>query len=106
MAHYDDKDPACLPPKHRQLMPASTPPNTNGPIRIGVPKELLVSEWLETPESQTFFDYLTRLEESGAQIKMVSLPHARYALAAYYIIASAEASSNLARYDGVRYGSI
>src|SRR3546814_3314291 len=44
------------------------------------------------------------LKDAGAEIIEVSLPHTRYALPAYYIIAPAEASSNLARYDGVRYG--
>ncbi len=44
------------------------------------------------------------LKDSGAEIVEVSLPHTRYALPAYYIVAPAEASSNLARYDGVRYG--
>jgi aspartyl-tRNA(Asn)/glutamyl-tRNA(Gln) amidotransferase subunit A len=47
---------------------------------------------------------ITWLKEAGAEIVEVSLPHTKYALPAYYIVASAEASSNLARYDGVRYG--
>ena len=47
---------------------------------------------------------IQRLRELGAEIREVSLPHTRYGVAAYYIIAPAEASSNLARYDGVRYG--
>jgi aspartyl-tRNA(Asn)/glutamyl-tRNA(Gln) amidotransferase subunit A len=42
----------------------------------------------------------------GAKVKMVSLPHTRHALPTYYILASAEASSNLARYDGFRYGNL
>jgi len=47
---------------------------------------------------------IARLQELGATVKEVSLPHSDYALAAYYIIAPAEASANLARYDGVKYG--
>jgi aspartyl-tRNA(Asn)/glutamyl-tRNA(Gln) amidotransferase subunit A len=47
---------------------------------------------------------LTELERAGAKLREVSLPHTRHAIAAYYLIATAEASSNLARYDGVRYG--
>ncbi|MFY7962825.1 MAG: amidase family protein, partial [Elsteraceae bacterium] len=47
---------------------------------------------------------LAWLKEAGAEILPVSLPHTKYALATYYIVAPAEASSNLARYDGVRFG--
>src|SRR5207237_4746335 len=49
-------------------------------------------------------DAIAHLESLGARLIRVSLPHADYAIAAYYLIAPAEASSNLARYDGVRYG--
>lgn len=48
---------------------------------------------------------IEQLERYGAQVKLVSLPHTRYALPTYYIIALGEASSNLARYDGKRYGT-
>jgi aspartyl-tRNA(Asn)/glutamyl-tRNA(Gln) amidotransferase subunit A len=48
---------------------------------------------------------IARLEEAGAAVREVSLPHTKYAVPAYYILAPAEASSNLARYDGVRYGA-
>jgi aspartyl-tRNA(Asn)/glutamyl-tRNA(Gln) amidotransferase subunit A len=72
-------------------------------LRVGIPAEYRVEGM---PEE---IDRLWRagaawLEEAGAEIVEVSLPHTRYALATYYIIAPAEASSNLARYDGARYG--
>jgi aspartyl-tRNA(Asn)/glutamyl-tRNA(Gln) amidotransferase subunit A len=72
-------------------------------LRIGVPKEYRL-EGLK-PEIAALWDQgLAWLRDAGAEIVEVSLPHARYALPTYYIVAPAEASSNLARYDGVRFG--
>jgi aspartyl-tRNA(Asn)/glutamyl-tRNA(Gln) amidotransferase subunit A len=74
-----------------------------GPWKLGLPKEYFGAGL--DPEVgaavQAAVDYYRRL---GCEIKEVSLPHSQYAIAAYYIIATAEASSNLARFDGVRYG--
>ncbi len=72
-------------------------------LRVGIPKEF-ASENLDREVQALWEQGAKWLEEQGAQIVEVSLPHNKYALAAYYIIAPAEASSNLARYDGVRYG--
>ena len=73
------------------------------PLRVGVPKEYL-AEGLD-PEVRGRLDAaLDALKAEGAEIVEVSLPHSKYAVATYYILASAEASSNLARFDGVRYG--
>jgi len=71
--------------------------------RVGIPREYRVDGMPAEIETlwQQGIDWLT---DAGAEIVEVSLPHTRYALPAYYIIAPAEASSNLARYDGVRYG--
>ncbi len=72
-------------------------------IRIGVPKEYFIKG--TDPEVEAAVQEALRILESlGAEIKEVSLPHAEYGVAAYYLIAPAEASSNLARYDGVKYG--
>jgi len=69
----------------------------------GVPKEYF-GDGVD-PEVETLvWDAISKLEELGASWKEVSLPHTKYALAAYYIIAMSEASSNLARFDGLRYG--
>ena len=72
-------------------------------LTIGIPEEYTLDEMPE--EIQALWDQgAAWMREAGAQIKPVSLPHTKYALPAYYIVAPAEASSNLARYDGVRYG--
>ncbi len=71
--------------------------------RVGIPKEYRVENM--PPEIDALWERgIAWLKDAGAEIVEVSLPHTRYALPAYYIIAPAEASSNLARYDGVRYG--
>ncbi|WP_456371284.1 Asp-tRNA(Asn)/Glu-tRNA(Gln) amidotransferase subunit GatA [Thermodesulfatator atlanticus] len=71
--------------------------------KIGVPEEYF-GEGLSDEVREKIEDALKVFEKLGCQIKKVSLPHTPYAVAAYYIIAPAEASSNLARYDGVKYG--
>ena len=70
---------------------------------LGVPRECF-REGLDPEVANAVKEALRTLEGSGARIVDVSLPHSEYAVAAYYIIAPAEASSNLARYDGVKYG--
>jgi aspartyl-tRNA(Asn)/glutamyl-tRNA(Gln) amidotransferase subunit A len=72
-------------------------------IRIGVPEEL-TGEGIEAGVLERFNATLDLARELGATVETMRLPHAQHALAAYYILAPAEASSNLARYDGVRYG--
>jgi aspartyl-tRNA(Asn)/glutamyl-tRNA(Gln) amidotransferase subunit A len=73
-------------------------------IRLGVPREYFEVEGMEPGVQDTVQRALAQLERAGAELIDVSLPHTDYGLASYYIIAPAEASSNLARYDGVRYG--
>jgi aspartyl-tRNA(Asn)/glutamyl-tRNA(Gln) amidotransferase subunit A len=73
-------------------------------VRLGVPRDMLAYEGVEPGVMETFERTLRAAEELGARVVDVSLPHAEHGLAAYYIIAPAEASSNLARFDGVRYG--
>ncbi|MGB2715027.1 MAG: Asp-tRNA(Asn)/Glu-tRNA(Gln) amidotransferase subunit GatA [Vicinamibacterales bacterium] len=72
-------------------------------IRIGVPRAL-VGEGVEAGVLSAFNQALAVLEERGASLIDVELPHSRHAIPVYYLIATAEASSNLARYDGVRFG--
>lgn len=70
---------------------------------IGIPREYL-TEALDPGVATSFAQARERLREAGAILRDVSLPHTRYAVPTYYILAPAEASSNLARFDGIRYG--
>jgi aspartyl-tRNA(Asn)/glutamyl-tRNA(Gln) amidotransferase subunit A len=72
-------------------------------LRLGVPTEL-EADAIDPGVRRVFEQTLGRIEELGGEIAEVSLPHAEHGISAYYVIAPAEASSNLARYDGVRYG--
>ncbi|MCS7220140.1 MAG: Asp-tRNA(Asn)/Glu-tRNA(Gln) amidotransferase subunit GatA [Anaerolineae bacterium] len=72
-------------------------------LRIGVPREYFV-EGMQADVETAVRTAIRRLAEMGAEVVDISLPHTEYALPVYYLIAPAEASANLARYDGVRYG--
>ncbi|MFA6215926.1 MAG: Asp-tRNA(Asn)/Glu-tRNA(Gln) amidotransferase subunit GatA [Patescibacteria group bacterium] len=72
-------------------------------LKIGVPKEFFVSG-TDPAVEKTVKQAIAKLEELGAKITEVSLPHVKYGLAVYYILMPSELSANLARYDGVRYG--
>jgi len=71
--------------------------------RIGIPREYRM-DGMDADVAASWEQGIAWLKDAGAEVVDVSLPHTKYALAAYYIVAPAEASSNLARYDGVRYG--
>ena len=71
--------------------------------RVGIPREYRV-DGMDEDIAKSWDDGMAWLKDAGARIVDISLPHSKYGLAAYYIVAPAEASSNLARYDGVRYG--
>ncbi|MGH7895397.1 MAG: Asp-tRNA(Asn)/Glu-tRNA(Gln) amidotransferase subunit GatA [Candidatus Binatia bacterium] len=72
-------------------------------LRLGLPKEYFV-EGMQPEVDRAVRDAVKTLEGLGATVEPISLPHTEYAIATYYLVATAEASSNLARYDGVRYG--
>ena len=72
-------------------------------VRVGVPKEYFVAG-MQPAVEEAVRQGIRQLQSSGARIEEISLPHTEYAVAAYYIVATAEASSNLARYDGMRFG--
>jgi aspartyl-tRNA(Asn)/glutamyl-tRNA(Gln) amidotransferase subunit A len=71
---------------------------------VGIPKEYSAAEGLDPDVSDSIKQAVKKIQEMGAGCVDVSLPHTEYAVAAYYVIAPSEASSNLARYDGVKYG--
>ena len=72
-------------------------------MRLGIPKEYFIAG-LDPAVEKAVRDSMKLMEKQGAQLREISLPHTEYAIATYYIVATAEASSNLARYDGVKYG--
>lgn len=73
-------------------------------LRLGIPREYFV-EGMQPEVTESIKNAVKKLEDLGASVNWdISLPHTRYALAVYYIIAPSEASANLARYDGVKYG--
>ncbi|MEI8296277.1 MAG: Asp-tRNA(Asn)/Glu-tRNA(Gln) amidotransferase subunit GatA [Alphaproteobacteria bacterium] len=100
MVGYDPKDSTSVNVPHPDYCSALSG-DIRG-LRVGIPQEYVQSL---TPEVQTLLNQgIQWLQEQGATIKEVSLPTTSHALPVYYIIAPAEASSNLARYDGLRYG--
>ncbi len=72
-------------------------------LRVAIPREYFV-EGMDPEVERAVRDAIALLQSLGAQVTPVSLPHTAYAIPAYYVIATAEASSNLARYDGIKYG--
>jgi aspartyl-tRNA(Asn)/glutamyl-tRNA(Gln) amidotransferase subunit A len=101
MAGYDAKDATSLLEPVPDFEAALTG-DLRG-VRVGVPKEYRL-DGMDATVAAVWDEGLRWAKAAGATIVDVSLPHTKYALPAYYIIAPAEASSNLARYDGVRYG--
>ena len=73
-------------------------------FRIGVPEDFVSGEGINADVLANFRETLDALSRAGHEIVSISLPHAKYSLASYYIVMFAEASTNLARFDGVRYG--
>ncbi len=101
MAGYDAKDSTSI-NKELPDFAAACDKGVKG-MKIGIPKEYTMDGMPKEIED-LWQQGIKWLEECGAEIVHVSLPHTKYALPAYYIVAPAEASSNLARYDGMRYG--
>ena len=101
MAGHDPKDSTSLPLEMPDCRAACTR-DAKG-LRVGIPKEYTLDGM--PPEIQKLWDQGAQwFKDMGADVVEGSLPHTKYALPTYYVIAPAEASSNLARYDGVRYG--
>jgi aspartyl-tRNA(Asn)/glutamyl-tRNA(Gln) amidotransferase subunit A len=101
MAGIDERD-ATTSPNAVEKVSAGLQAGVKG-LRVGIPKEYRM-DGMDKDVAKMWDDASEMLKRIGAEIVPISLPHTHYALATYYIIAPAEASSNLARYDGVRYG--
>ena len=102
MMGYDEKDSTCADVKVPELLSAAS--SSASHMRIGVPIDLMNMDGISAEVIKMWQDSIAMMKFEGAEIINISLPHAKYALPVYYIIAPAEASSNLSRYDGVRYG--
>lgn len=101
MASYDNKDSTCI---ERDVPDyTSTLNNSIEGLNIGLPKEFF-SDHLDASMQQQVENAVKELEKLGANIKEISLPHTELSVPAYYVIAPAECSANLSRFDGVRYG--
>ena len=101
MAGFDEKDSTSI-NKKKENYSKNLTDNIKG-LKIGIPKEYRV-DGMPVEIDQLWENGKKILKESGAEIIDISLPNTKYALPTYYIVAPAEASSNLARYDGVKYG--
>lgn len=99
---YDEQDPTSLPISVRQRI-RSDPRTAEKGLRIGIPLEYIITE-LSPAVRAAYSSILHALQSQGHSLHSVSLPTTQQALSAYYVLAPAEASSNLAKYDGVRYG--
>lgn len=102
IAGGDDMDSTCL-DKPVPDYPAEMEKGGVKGMTIGVPSEYF-TEGIDPEVEKAVRAAIDSLQDRGAEIKAISLPHTQYAVATYYVIATAEASSNLARYDGVHYG--
>ena len=99
---YDATSIPALVPRYRDDVARGGDDGIGGMV-VGLPREYFVPG-MDPEVDKAVRAAVTRLEELGARVREVSLPHADAAVACYYLVATAEASSNLARYDGVRYG--
>ena len=114
ISHFDSKDPTSALPETReaaeslcnqrldQLSNSLAKGSLEG-LTVGIPQEFFPEELSEVVRSR-FRESARQLKERGATLVSVSLPSTAYSLSAYYVLASAEASSNMARYDGIQYG--
>ncbi|KAJ3939467.1 Trimeric GatFAB AmidoTransferase(AdT) complex subunit [Colletotrichum fioriniae] len=102
-AEHDSQDPTSLSESFRKKQQSQAATGRSR-LRIGIPLEYNIEE-LDPEIKAAWSDASDLLQKSGIEVVPVSLPSTKHALSAYYVIAPAEASSNLAKYDGVRYGT-
>ncbi len=102
IAGHDPRDSTSIPapvPRHAESFSGDL-----AGVTLGIPTEYFVAQGVDPAVLGRVREAIAVLESAGAKTVKVSLPHTKYAIATYYLIANAEASSNLARFDGVRYG--
>ena len=104
IAGHDPRDCTSLPQEAGGFEESLAAADVKG-LRVGVPKEFFDVEGLSAEVRDAVEATTADLEAAGAEIVPISLPRTKYGVAAYYVIATAEASSNLARFDGIRYGA-
>lgn len=102
MAGYDARDATSMDAPVPAYTPLPANPTLKG-LRVGVPREYFIAG-MQPEVEQAVHAAIAQMKALGASVYPVSLPHTEYALPVYYLIAPAEASANLARFDGVRYG--
>src|SRR5690606_1715201 len=106
IAGVDEMDSTSAPvdvPDYRAAMEAAPAGDLSG-VRIGRPREYFPADGLDAEVSAAVRCVLEAYRAAGAELVDIDLPHTKYAVATYYLVATAEASSNLARFDGVHYG--
>lgn len=102
MMGFDPKDSTSINAEVPNLLSAAKDPIKG--MKIGVPRDMMEMEGIDASILKMWDDSIEMLKSEGAEIIDITLPMAKYALPVYYVIAPAEASSNLSRYDGVKYG--
>jgi aspartyl-tRNA(Asn)/glutamyl-tRNA(Gln) amidotransferase subunit A len=102
MMGFDPKDSTSIDEAVPELVSAAQKPVSG--MKIGIPVDLMQQKGIAPEIMKMWQDSIEKLKVQGVEIVDITLPYAKYALQVYYVIAPAEASANLARYDGVRYG--
>lgn len=102
MMGFDEKDSTSIEADVPALTPAMNE-SVKG-MKIGIPRDIMQTEGIDSHILDMWHNSIEKLKSEGMEMVDITLPTAKYALPAYYVIAPAEASSNLSRYDGVRYG--
>lgn len=102
IAGFDERDSTSLNVEVPSYVDAMHTPLRG--LRIGLPREYFEADGLDNEVANVFQNVKALLQDLGATLIDISLPHTSYAVATYYVIATAEAASNLARYDGIRFG--
>jgi len=106
IAGHDNHDSTSTPqpvPKYTTSLSGDLAKIDGRPVRLGIPKEYFV-DGMDADVRRGIEDTIATYKKAGIETREVSLPHTQYAIGTYYLVATAEASSNLARYDGVQYG--